>query len=145
MARVKKGDTVNVHYTGKLEDGTVFDSSEGGVPLEFKVGEGEFLKGLEDGVIGMEIGEEKTIKIPAEEGYGIYMKEKIFEFGKDRAPENFNPEIGQELQMYRADGMPITVKVIEKTEKGFMMDCNHRLAGKNLIFDIKLVEISSGE
>jgi len=143
MAKVKKGDIVNVHYTGKLEDGTVFDSSAGGAPLEFKMGEGEFLKGLEDGVLGMETGEEKTIRIPAEEGYGVYMKEKVFEFAKDRAPENFNPEIGQELQMYRADGMPITVKVIGKTENGFMMDCNHPLAGKNLIFDIKLVEISS--
>lgn len=142
MAKVKKGDTVNIHYTGKLEDGTVFDSSEGGAPLEFKVGGGEFLKGLEDGVIGMETGDEKTIRIQAEDGYGIYMQEKVFEFGKDRAPENFDPEIGQELQMFRADGMPITVKVISKTEKAFIMDCNHPLAGKNLAFDVKLVEIA---
>ena len=141
MAKVKEGDTISIHYAGKLEDGTVFDSSEGGAPLEFKVGGGEFLKGLEDGVIGMEAGDEKTIRIPAEEGYGIHMGEKVFEFGRDRAPENFDPEIGQQLQMYRADGMPITVKVTGKTEKAFIMDCNHPLAGKNLVFDIKLVEI----
>jgi peptidylprolyl isomerase len=141
MARVKKEDTISIHYAGKLEDGTVFDSSEGGAPLEFKVGGGEFLKGLEDGVIGMGIGDEKTIRIPAEEGYGIYMKEKVFEFGRGRSPENFDPEIGQQLQMYRADGMPITVKVTGKTEKAFIMDCNHPLAGKNLVFEIKLVEI----
>jgi FKBP-type peptidyl-prolyl cis-trans isomerase 2 len=142
MAKVKEGDTISIHYTGKLEDGTVFDSSEDSAPLELKVGDGEFLKGLEEGVIGMEVGDEKTINIPAEEGYGIYMKEKVFEFGRDRAPENFDPEIGQQLQMYRADGMPITVKVTGKTEKTFIMDCNHPLAGKNLVFDIKLVEIS---
>ncbi|MBI1810820.1 MAG: peptidylprolyl isomerase [Nitrospirae bacterium] len=141
MAKVKEGDTISIHYTGKLEDGTVFDSSEGGAPLEFKVGGGAFLKGLEDGAIGMGIGDEKTIRIPAEEGYGIYMKEKVFEFGRDRAPENFDSEIGQQLQMYRADGMPITVKVTGKTEKAFIMDCNHPWAGKNLVFEIKLVEI----
>lgn len=141
MAKVKEGDTISIHYAGKLEDGTVFDSSESGAPLEFKVGGGEFLKGLEDGVIGMGIGDEKTIRIPAEEGYGIYTEEKVFEFGRDRAPENFDPEIGQQLQMYRADGMPITVKVTGKTEKAFIMDCNHPLAGKNLVFDIKLVEV----
>ena len=77
MAKVKKGDTLSIYYTGKLEDGTVFDSSDGGAPLEFKVGGGEFLKGLEDGVIGMGIGDEKTIRIPAEEGYGIYTEEKV--------------------------------------------------------------------
>ena len=142
MAKVKEGDTVNIHYKGKLEDGAVFDSSEGGAPLEFKVGGGEFLKALEDGVIGMEAGDEKTIRITAEEGYGIHTKEKVFEFGRDKAPENFDPEIGQQLQMYRADGMPITVKVTGKTEKAFIMDCNHPLAGKNLVFEIKLVEIA---
>ena len=141
MAKVKEGDTISIHYTGKLEDGTVFDSSEGGASLEFKVGGGEFLKGLEDGVIGMEAGDEKTIRIPAEEGYGICTEEKVFEFGRDRAPENFDPEIGQQLQMHRADGMPIPVKVTGKIEKAFIMDCNHPLAGKNLVFDIKLVEI----
>jgi len=141
MAKVKEGDTISIHYTGKLEDGTVFDSSEGGAPLEFKVGDGEFLKGLEYGAIGMGIEDEKTIRIPAEEGYGIHMEEKVFEFGRDRAPENFDPEIGQQLQMYRADGMPITVKVTGKTEKTFIMDCNHPLAGKNLAFEIKLMEI----
>ena len=142
MAKVKGGDTISIHYTGKLEDGTVFDSSEGGRPRGFKVGGGELLKGLEDGVIGMEAGDEKTIRIPAEEGYGIYTEEKVFEFSRDRAPENFDPEIGRQLQMYRADGLPITVKVAGKTEKAFIMDCNHQLAGKNLVFEIKLVEIS---
>ncbi|MCX5717615.1 MAG: peptidylprolyl isomerase [Nitrospirae bacterium] len=142
MAKVKEGDTISIHYTGKLEDGTIFDSSEGGAPLEFKVGGGAVLKGLEAGVIGMEAGDERTIRIPAEEGYGIRIEEKVFEFGRDRAAENFDPEIGQQLQMYRADGMPITVKVTNKTEKAFIMDCNHPLAGKNLAFDIKLVEIA---
>ena len=86
MVKVKEGDTISIHYTGKLEDGTIFDSSEGGAPLEFKAGGGEFLRGLEDGVIGMEAGDEKTIRIPAEEGYGICTKEKVFEFGRDKAP-----------------------------------------------------------
>jgi len=141
MANAKEGDTVRVHYTGKLEDGTVFDTSEDGASMEFKIGAGELLKAFEEGVAGMAIGETKTIQIPAEEAYGPRKDEMVFEFDRTRAPENFDAEIGQELQMYRADGKPVTLTVIGKSEKSFTMDCNHSLAGKNLTFDVRLEEI----
>ena len=141
MASVKKGDTVRVHYTGKLEDGTVFDTSEDGASMEFKVGEGELLKAFEQGIVGMSVGETKTIQIPAAEAYGPRKDEMVFEFDRSRAPENFNAEIGQQLQMYRADGQAVNITVIGKSEKSFTMDCNHHLAGKDLTFDVRLEEI----
>jgi len=141
MAQVKEGDTIRIHYVGRLEDGTVFDSSEGGASLEIKLGKGEFIKGLEEGVIGMTPGETKSIFMTAENAYGPHIREKIFEFHKDRAPQDFNPEVGQQFQMYRADGMPIVVMVLEKSETGFVMDSNHPLAGKNLTFEVTLEEI----
>jgi len=141
MAIAKKGDTVRVHYTGKLEDGTVFDTSEDGASMEFKVGSGELLKAFEKAVIGMSIGDKKTIKIPMEEAYGPRKEEMVFEYDRARAPENFDAEIGQQLQMYRADGQPVNITVIAKSEKSFTMDCNHALAGKDLIFDVRLEEI----
>jgi FKBP-type peptidyl-prolyl cis-trans isomerase 2 len=141
MAIAKKGDTVRVHYTGKLEDGTVFDTSEDGASMEFKVGSGELLKAFEKAVIGMSIGDKKTIKISMEEAYGPRKEEMVFEYDRARAPENFDAEIGQQLQMYRADGQPVNITVIAKSEKSFTMDCNHALAGKDLIFDVRLEEI----
>lgn len=141
MGIAKKGDTVRVHYTGKLEDGTVFDTSEDGASMEFKVGDGELLKAFEQAVVGMSIGDKKTLKIPMEEAYGPRKEEMVFEFDRVRAPENFEPEIGQELQMYRADGKPVNMTVLAKSEKSFTMDCNHALAGKDLIFDVRLEEI----
>lgn len=141
MAIAKEGDTVRVHYTGKLEDGTVFDTSEDGASMEFKVGGGELLKAFEQGVIGMAIGETKTINIPADMAYGPRKDEMVFEFDRARGPENFDAEIGQQLQMYRADGKPVNITVIGKSENSFTMDCNHSLAGKDLIFDVRLEEI----
>lgn len=141
MTIAKEGDTVRVHYTGKLEDGTVFDTSEDGASIEFKVGAGELLKAFERGVIGMSIGDKKTIKIPMEEAYGPRKDEMVFEYDRARAPENFDAEIGQKMQMYRADGKPVNITVIAKSDKSFKMDCNHDLAGKDLIFDVRLEEI----
>jgi peptidylprolyl isomerase len=138
---VKKGDTVRIQYRGKLEDGTVFDTSEGGSPLEFKVGDGEFLPGLEKGVVGMNVGESKTIRIPAREGYGLHKEERIFEWDRSRLPGGFDVSVGQQLQMYRADGMPIMVTVVGFSDTSVTMDSNHPLAGKNLIFDITLEDI----
>jgi len=141
MAVVKVGDTVRIRYTGKLEDGSVFDSTEGGASLEFKVGSGEFLAGLEQGVTGMSVGESKTIRIPAEQGYGIYKKERVFEYDRSRLPQDLKVEIGQQFQMYRADGLPVTVAIAGVGEKTVRLDCNHPLAGKDLTFDIVLEEI----
>jgi peptidylprolyl isomerase len=141
MAAVKEGDMVRVHYTGKFDDGTVFDSSEGSTPMEFTVGKGEVFQRVDEGVIGMNPGETKTIRIPMEEAYGPHKEERIFEFDKTRAPEGFDPVIGQVVQMYRVDGLPVRATVIGKSEASFTMDCNHPLSGKDLIFDIILVEI----
>lgn len=141
MATVKQGDTIKVQYTGRLEDGTVFDASDEGHPLEFTIGDGEVIAGLEQGVLGMSVGESRTLTIPMEQAYGPRNEARVFELDKAKVPENFNGEIGQQLQMYRADGMAITVTVVGVSEKTFTMDCNHPLAGKTLIFDTKLVKI----
>jgi FKBP-type peptidyl-prolyl cis-trans isomerase 2 len=141
MSTVKKGDTVRIHYVGKLKDGTVFDSSEGGASLEMKLGQGEFIAGIERAVLGMSVGEKKTVEIPAEEGYGPHHKERIFEYDRSRLPEGFVPVAGQQMQMYRADGMPVQVTITRFSDSTVTMDCNHPLAGKDLIFEIMLEEI----
>lgn len=140
MAEVKVGDTVRIHYIGKLEDGTVFDSTEGGASLELKLGDGEFLPGLEKGLIGMKTGENKTIFIPAAEAYGLHVPERVFSCEKDRLGD-VNAEVGQQLTMYRADGMPVMVTVSGITDTTYTLDCNHPLAGKDLSFEITLEEI----
>ncbi len=139
MATVKVADTIRIHYVGKLDDGTVFDSTEGGASLELKVGGGEFLKALEEGVIDMSPGESKTIKIA--DAYGPRNEEMTFEFDRKKWPENFNPAIGDRLQMNRADGKPVMVTVVEIKESSYLLDCNHPLAGKNLTFEVNLEEI----
>lgn len=141
MAQVKEGDTIRVHYTGKLEDGSTFDSSEDGAPLEFTVGKGELIKGFERGVIGMSAGESKTIKLSAEDAYGLHNKERVFEFSRNKAPRDFDPAIGQQVHMQRADGQMVLVTVIDKSDTSFIMDSNNPLAGKDLTFDIRLVKI----
>jgi len=141
MAVVKAGDTIRIHYVGKLEDGSIFDSTEGGASLELKIGNGEFLAGLEEGVTGMGIGETKTIRIPAEKAYGLHKEDRVFDYDKKRLPEDFNPVVGQPFQMYRADGMPVTVAIVGVTDEFVKMDCNHPLAGKDLTFDVTLEEI----
>jgi FKBP-type peptidyl-prolyl cis-trans isomerase 2 len=141
MAVVKEGDSIRIHYIIRLGDGTVYESSEGRAPMELTVGKGEYFPFLEKGIIGMSPGESKTIKIPMEEAYGPRKEERVFEFDRSRAPEEFDPMIGQQVQMYRADGLPVTVNVIGKSGTSFTMDCNHPLAGKGLIVDVKLVEI----
>jgi FKBP-type peptidyl-prolyl cis-trans isomerase 2 len=144
MTAVKKGDTIRINYIGRLEDGTVFDSSEGGASLEFRVGDGEFLAGLEEGVLGMNLGETKKIAIPAEKAYGPHVKERVFECEKSRLG-TLSPSVGQQLQMFRADGVPVQVTVIAVSDSAYTMDCNHPLAGKGLVFEVTLEEIVNEE
>ncbi len=141
MRQVKEGDAVLIDYTGKLEDGTIFDSTEGNHPLEFTVGKGEVIPGFEKGVIGMSAGESKVISVPPEEGYGPHLKERVCSLDKRRIPDGFHPEVGQQIQMYRADGLPVMGKVVGVSETALTMDYNHPLAGKTLIFETRLVEI----
>lgn len=141
MQQVKKGDTVKVHYHGKLTNGTTFDSSEGREPLEFEVGGGMVIPGFDDGVTGMAIGEKKTIHIPADQAYGPKQEEMIMEFPRDRFPEDMVPEVGMQLNMSNGSGQNFPVTIAEVREAVVVLDANHPLAGEDLIFDLELVAI----
>lgn len=141
MAQVKSGDKIKVHYHGKLSDGETFDSSEGRDPLEFEVGSGMVIKGFDDGVTGMSVGEKKTIQIPFAEAYGPVNPEMIIEMPKDRFPEDMKLENGMPLMMSDQQGQQFQVKIVEIKEEVVMLDANHALAGKDLTFDLELVEI----
>ena len=142
MAQVKTGDTVKVHYTGTLDDGTVFDSSVEREPLAFTIGEKQMIPGFEKGVLGMEVDESKTIKIPSDEAYGPHHPERIIEIPRDQVPADMKIEEGQTLKLTGQDGGEVIVRVKELTDEKAVMDANHPLAGEDLNFDIKLVEIS---
>ncbi len=142
MAAAKEGDTVKVHYTGKLEDGTVFDSSQGRDPMEFTLGQGQLIPGFEKAVMGLEPGQTTSTDIPSEEAYGPRRDELMMEVAKTQFPDDLTPEIGQQLQMRRGDtGQPMRVTVASIGDETVTLDANHPLAGKNLSFDIELVAI----
>lgn len=138
---VKKGDTVQVHYTGKTTDGEVFDSSEGRAPLEFEVGAGQMIPGFDKGVEGMEQGDKKTIHIPALEGYGEWSDQNVVAFPKEQVPPDMKLEVGQQLQLQSDSGMPVQVTVVELLPDSILLDANHFLAGEDLIFDVELVSV----
>lgn len=141
MLQVKKGDTVKVHYHGKLTDGTTFDSSEGRQPLEFEVGSGRVIKGFDEGVKGMSIGEKKTISIPADDAYGPKQEEMIIPFERKNFPPDIEPEVGMTLNMHSEDGNELPVVIAAITNDKIVLDANHPLAGKDLIFDIEVVDV----
>jgi peptidylprolyl isomerase len=141
MSKAKDGDKVKVHYTGKFEDETVFDTSRGRQPLEFTIGSGNIIPGFEHAIVGMETGGSKTFTIPPDDGYGQHRDELMVEVQKSDFPPDLNPEIGQQLQMQRPDGNTITVVVKEINGDAVTLDANHPLAGKTLVFDVELVEI----
>jgi peptidylprolyl isomerase len=141
MAQAKLGDTVTVHYTGKLTDGTVFDSSNGGDPLEFTIGSGQLIPGFEEAVVGMNAGESKTTHIPVDQAYGEYRPEMVIEVDRDQMPEELDPEIGQQLQIQQPTGQVIPVVITDISDEVIRLDANHPLAGEELIFDIELVGI----
>lgn len=142
MVQAKSGDTVKIHYTGKLEDGTVFDSSTNREPLEFTISGGQVIPGFEQAVIGMSPGESKTTKIPMAKAYGPYREEMVLEVGRDKMPSDLQPEIGQQLQIQQPNGQRIGVIVTKVTESDVRLDANHPLAGQDLTFDIELVAIA---
>ena len=144
MAQVKTGDKVKVHYHGKLPNGETFDSSEGRAPLEFEVGSGMVIKGFDDGVTGMSVGEKKTLNIPYDEAYGPRNPEMIVEFPKERFPQDMELELGLQLMMNNGAGQQFPVVVTQIKEDVVLLDANHPLAGQDLIFDIELVEIVGG-
>jgi len=141
---VKKGDKVKVEYTGTLDDGTVFDSSEKhGHPLEFEAGSGKVIKGFDEAVIGMEKDEEKDVKIAKDQAYGERKPELLKKVPREQLPEGQEPKAGMTLMVGLPDGNQIPAKITEVNEKEITIDLNHPLAGKNLNFKIKVVEVSS--
>lgn len=142
MSTAKKGDHVKVHYTGKLTSGEQFDSSSNREPLAFTVGAGQMIKGFDEAIPGMAVGDKKTINISPENAYGQQNKDAIIEFPKSNIPEDMKLEKGMKLQLQNQDGQPIPVVVTEVKDEVVILDANHELAGKELVFDIELVEIS---
>ena len=141
MERAKAGDAVRVHYAGRLEDGTVFDSSAGKEPLEFTIGNGMVIPGFEAAVVGMSPGERKRVKIPPEEAYGPRRQEMVMEVERRCIPQEFEPEVGQVLQIGGSRERMLQVAVSEVTESSVFLDANHPLAGKALLFEVEMVEI----
>ncbi|MBU6158643.1 MAG: peptidylprolyl isomerase [Bacteroidetes bacterium] len=137
----KVGDMVRVHYTGTLTTGEQFDSSAGREPLEFEVGAGMMIKGFDDAVVGMQIGDKKTITIPPAEAYGERRPDMIIEFPKTNFPADLKAELGMQLMMNNGAGQQIPVTITEILEEVVVLDANHMLAGKELVFDIEMVAI----
>jgi len=142
MAQAKTGDNVKVHYTGKLQEGEVFDSSQGKAPLEFRIGDGKVIAGFEQGVLGMEVGDKKQISISPEEGYGVRNEELVAVIEKTLLTTDIDTSVGQQLQVKQQDGTAIQLLVTAETEDNVTLDANHPLAGKTLLFDVELVEIA---
>ena len=142
MQTAKNGDQVKVHYTGNLTSGETFDSSAGREPLEFTVGAGQMIKGFDAAIPGMKVGDTKTIQLSPEEGYGQRTDEAIIPFPKENVPADMPLEVGMTLQLSNQAGQPFPVVVAEIKEDVIMLDANHFLAGKELIFDLELVEIA---
>lgn len=142
MQQAKSGDTVHVHYTGTLDDGSIFDSSKDREPLEFKIGGGQVIPGFENGVEGMSIDETKTIHIPCAEAYGELREDLIGVVPKDQFPPEITPEVGMPLQIPQPNGMPLMVTITKISENDVTLDANHPLAGKDLNFELTLVKIS---
>jgi len=141
MATVKDGDTVKVHYTGKLENDVVFDTSNEREPLQFTIGEGRVIPGFEEAVVGMEPGESKTANIPADQAYGPYHEEMVRALDRNQLPPDIELEVGQHLESRSEEGQSFIVTVIDISGSTVTLDANHPLAGKDLNFDIELLEI----
>jgi len=140
-AQAKNGDIVEVDYTGTLENGTVFDTSEGREPLKFTLGQGQMIPGFEQAVLGMKIGESKTVTIPADEAYGPYRDDMVQVINREELTNIPNPEVGQQLYGSQPGGGTITGTITNVTDTTVTVDFNHRLAGKDLTFEIELVSI----
>lgn len=141
VATAKQGDTVHVHYTGRFDDGTIFDTSEGGKPLELTLGEGRIIPGFEKAVEGLAEGEKKAARVPPEEAYGRRSDELVMRIQRDLLPQDSPLSIGQRLEMTTRDGRKVPVTVTQTSEKSVVVDANHPLAGKELTFDLELVKI----
>lgn len=140
-AAAKNGDTVQVEYTGKLDDGSTFDTSRGREPLVFTLGQGEMIPAFESAILGMKVGQKKTFTLSAEQAYGPYYKEKVVVFPRNMIPQDITPEIGMILQQTQEDGTVITATITGITAESITLDANHPLAGKDLNFEVELLDI----
>ena len=140
MTEVKEGDTVRIHFTGRLEDGMIFENSRDGGPLEIEIGKGG-IKGLEEGIVGMEAGEKKTISIPPEEGFGLRREDAMLAVRRGDLPGAFSPTIGHQVEVKGPDGEVYDAIIADINDDIITLDVNHPLAGRTLIFDVDLLEI----
>jgi FKBP-type peptidyl-prolyl cis-trans isomerase 2 len=143
VTQAKTGDIVKINFTGKLEDGSVFGSTVDSEPLEFKLGEGRVIPGVEKAVEGMSVGEKKTVQVPPEQAYGPRREELVEEVGRDKFPPEVNPEVGQKFEVPQQQGQPMVVTVVDVSDSNVKLDANHPLAGKNLTFELELLETPS--
>ncbi len=141
LATIKEGDTVKVHYTGTITDGTVFDSSREREPLEFKLGEGKLIPGFEKAVVGMNVGDTSKVTIPSDEAYGEKREDMVIDVDRGQIPPDIKPEVGQQLQIQQKDGGTIPVVITEVTDETVQLDANHPLAGQDLTFEIEVVDV----
>ncbi|MDR9364287.1 MAG: peptidylprolyl isomerase [Balneolaceae bacterium] len=142
MSKAKDGDTVKVHYTGTLENGEVFDTSQEREPLEFQLGQGQLIPGFEKAVIGLSEGDSTKVDIPSDEAYGEVRDDLVINVPKDQLPDDVEPKIGMQLQVNQQNGQPIPVRITEIKDEELVLDANHPLAGKNLTFEIELLEVA---
>jgi len=138
----QQGSTVKVHYEAKLQDGTLLESSSGKDPLEFTIGEGKILPGLEEAVVGMAPGEQKTVDLSPDSAYGEHRQELVVEMSREKLPDDVEPEVGQQLQMQSEQGQSFPVVVTDVSEQQIRLDANHPLAGRSLRFELELVATS---
>lgn len=142
MSKVKDGDTVKVHYTGTLENGEVFDTSENREPMEFTLGQGQLIPGFEKAVTGLTVGDSTTVDIPSKEAYGEVREDLIISVPKAQLPDDIEPEVGMQLQVNQPDGQPVPVRVTEIGDENLILDANHPLAGQDLSFKIEVVDVA---
>lgn len=142
MSTAKQGDTVRIHYTGALEDGTVFDSSEGREPLSFTLGEGQVIAGFEQATLGMEVGETKKARIEQGDAYGERRDDLVLEVPREQLPDELEVDVGTPLQLQQPDGSAVPVTVTSLDETTVTLDANHPLAGETLTFELTLVEVA---
>ncbi|MGJ8760420.1 MULTISPECIES: peptidylprolyl isomerase [unclassified Polaribacter] len=145
MSQVKANNTVKVHYTGKLSDGQVFDTSEGKEPIEFVLGQGQLIPGFEQGLIDMKVNEKKTITIAKEEAYGEVNDQLIQEIDRANLPQDMEPKVGMGLVSKSPEGQEMNLMIVEVKDNSVVIDGNHPLAGRDLVFDLEVVEIKDTE
>jgi len=141
LSEAKSGDVVQVHYTGRLDDGTQFDSSSGRDPLEFRIGDGQVIPGFEAGVVGLAVGDSKTFTIPAADAYGAHRSDWVVDVPRDQMPTHLDLTVGGQLQLKQDSGQVTVVTITEVTDDQVTLDANHPLAGQDLTFEVESVAI----